>query len=168
MALTEEQIEALRAIGDEWMSQDGRADLEDFIAALPKPEVINWTHLAKWWESGDEDWERFQEVVKETVQETEAPVAPHASAPSEQKPVTTCKTCNGTGGWESCASSTSYFWEECPDCKPNHAPDYKAQRDAERYRFLRDSQEGKTIRIKPRLLWNEEIDAAIASVKGGE
>lgn len=60
--------------------------------------------------------------------------------------------------------------------KPKHSPlpeatapqpDYKVQRDAERYHFLRDSQEGKTIRIKPRLLWNEEIDAAIASVKGG-
>jgi hypothetical protein len=28
-----------------------------------------------------------------------------------------CKTCNGEGGEEVAASSTSYFWRECPDCK---------------------------------------------------
>lgn len=27
-----------------------------------------------------------------------------------------CKTCNGEGGWESAASSTSYFWTERPAC----------------------------------------------------
>lgn len=27
-----------------------------------------------------------------------------------------CKTCNGEGGWEAAASSTSYFWKDCPDC----------------------------------------------------
>lgn len=29
-----------------------------------------------------------------------------------------CKTCNGEGGWEAAASSTSYFWKDCPDCAP--------------------------------------------------
>ena len=29
----------------------------------------------------------------------------------------TCPTCHGAGGWESAASSTSYFWKVCPDCK---------------------------------------------------
>lgn len=27
-----------------------------------------------------------------------------------------CNTCNGAGGYEAAASSTSYFWKECPDC----------------------------------------------------
>lgn len=27
-----------------------------------------------------------------------------------------CPTCHGERGWESCGSSTNYFWKECPDC----------------------------------------------------
>lgn len=106
-----------------------------------------------------------------------------ASAPSEQKPVSTCKTCNGAGGWESCASSTNYFWKECPDCKPNHAapqPDRKAQRDAllgkviearQALQFANDTPCGPindTIWMMhgPETLF-DFLDAAIASVKGG-
>lgn len=36
---------------------------------------------------------------------------------SAMKPeVPKCNTCNGEGGWEAAASSTNYFWKQCPDC----------------------------------------------------
>ncbi|MFM7011956.1 MAG: hypothetical protein ACKO0Z_21945 [Betaproteobacteria bacterium] len=31
-----------------------------------------------------------------------------------------CKTCDGAGGHEVAASSTSYFWRPCPDCSERH------------------------------------------------
>ena len=37
-----------------------------------------------------------------------------------------------------------------------------AMKDAERYRWLRDAQGGKEVRIKFRTEWNDSIDAAIA------
>ena len=41
-------------------------------------QQINWTQLVQWWESGSEDWEQFQDVVKATI----------AALPArEQKPV---------------------------------------------------------------------------------
>lgn len=41
----------------------------------------------------------------------------HAMIAAAEKEAKPCKTCNGEGGWEAAASSTSYFWKDCPDCK---------------------------------------------------
>lgn len=39
-----------------------------------------------------------------------------SSAEGATSTVVLCTTCHGERGWESCGSSTNYFWKECPDC----------------------------------------------------
>lgn len=168
----------------------------EFLAALPKPEPVGNLNNGKFFwntKGGPDKWRDRQNYDGPLY--AEAPIAQPASAPSEQKAVAwnarhlktgniyevlgeAIDSTNGHRGQtmviyqrdgKTFVREAKEFMDkfEATDEIIAPQPDYKAQRDAGRYRFLRDSQEGKTIRIKPRLLWNEEIDAAIASVKGG-
>lgn len=69
-----------------------------------------------------------------------------------------CQTCYGAGGFESCASSTSYFWKECPDCShTTEAADaitelvahIRAGQAQEAFRYIRHGVDGDEYCEKP-------------------
>lgn len=176
MALTEEQRRIAQQVAMESPSPQYEEDLvtfaERFVAALPKPEVVeDFIYRFKRHVGGDgEFWLHELEDFY-----TESTIAQPASAPSEQKPVAYF------------LETAPYTWQQCwpseTGAKPLYEaphPDYKAQRDAERYRWMKS--EGKCMRVDTfkdnyRIVdasvdlvvtdWFKSFDAAIdAAMKG--
>lgn len=66
------------------------------------------------------------------------------------------------GEWQEKAAQAM---AECEQLRKYKAAAMLMVEDASRYIWLRDSQEGKTVRIMDRRQWNEAIDAAMKETK---
>lgn len=108
-----------------------------------------------------QDWEDLLTELDSLY--TEAPIAQPASAPSEQKPVYQFRPeCEN---WIDCTEQFYESWRgEKRELYAAHQPDYKAQREAELYRWLRDHN--KSWSWNPSR-YNREIISGFASFNTG-
>lgn len=92
------------AKGTELLEAD-RDRLAAELAALRSQEPVAWMHPS-----------RDPKLLSHSAYTYGSCSIPLYTSPTPTDRDAVCKTCNGDGGWEAAAGSTSYFWKECPDC----------------------------------------------------